>query len=310
MEISSVNGVKNSLNVTKQENNEINSANIEPKKDGNKKIAMALAALAATAAAGVGVAVAAKKGKINLPKLENSVKNAADDIGKVVKDTTDDAAKAAKGAADDVGKVVKDTADDAVKGAVDDVADVTIKQSKMPQGRNEIVEKCTQDIKELQNKLKNCKDPFRRAYIQRDIVFAQQTRWLNMNAARKGTLSPSDLALFHKHRFDLEEKARKITHDAFVQDNHHPEILKKIKQDNLYGHIIDSIKEGFLDEAGNATPKMNGLMKELSKSTGRNFYTPEEAIMYAAKEKLKAHPQFAIDELMYQLGEKLEKMRK
>ncbi|MGM9993551.1 MAG: hypothetical protein ACI37R_02335 [Candidatus Avigastranaerophilus sp.] len=59
--------------------------------------------------------------------LENSVQNAADDVGKVVKDTADD------------------------------VADAAVKQSKMPQGRNEIVEESTQRIKKLQNELKNYK---------------------------------------------------------------------------------------------------------------------------------------------------------
>lgn len=297
MEISSVNGVKNSLNVTKQENNEINSANIEPKKDGNKKIAMALAALAATAAAGVGVAVAAKKGKINLPKLENSVKNAADDIGKVVKDTTDDAAKAAKGAADDVGKVVKDTADDAVKGAVDDVADVTIKQSKMPQGRNEIVEECTQNIKRLQKELKDGKNiPF----VKREIVEEQHRRWSNMEAATKNTLSARDKAVFDSHLKNLDAQIKKM--DLL---NNTPEVILDDKKMKLYKHTIDTFKEGCQDETGKVTAKMNGLMNELKKHSGQDFKTPEQAVKFAESELAKTirHKLSIVDDILKVLEE-------
>lgn len=275
MEISSVNGVKNSLNVTKQENNEVNPANIEPKKDGNKKIALALAALATAAAAGVGVAVAAKKGKINLSKLETSVKNAADDVG----------------------KVVKDTADDAVKGAVDDVADVTIKQSKMPQGRNEIVEECTQNIKRLQKELKDGKNiPF----VKREIVEEQHRRWSNMEAATKNTLSARDKAVFDSHLKNLDAQIKKM--DLL---NNTPEVILDDKKMKLYKHTIDTFKEGCQDETGKVTAKMNGLMNELKKHSGQDFKTPEQAVKFAESELAKTirHKLSIVDDILKVLEE-------
>ena len=240
MEISSVNGVKNSLNVTKQENNEINSANIEPKKDGNKKIAMALAALAATAAAGVGVAVAAKKGKINLPKLENSVKNAADDIGKVVKDTTDDAAKAAKDVADDVSEPFCKQIDD--------------------------------EIVILKNKLEKCTDPLDRALIQRDIYNLRISKYMNIPSRVNGTMSSSDRKILENHIERLEKQAKDIVHDAFFQ-THSPS--KKL--DRLKDHILEDIFNSYESGSINKT-KFKGLVKQLEKYTGEKFYTLKDAI--------------------------------
>lgn len=266
MEISPVNGVKSNLNVEKQENSEINSVNIEPKKDGDKKIALALAALATAAAAGVGVAVAAKKGKINLSTLENSVQNAADDIGKVVKDTADDAAKAAKGAADDVGKVVKDTADDAVKGAVDDVAKTTKFQPE------------DEAIKEYLELLKNCKDPEKRATYEYYLANAQSKRWELYPRRNNVHFSDRDFKTWEKRLFHFNSILREMTTDETGVRS----IAYKKER------VCNEIKKLFEQKKGSElTPKMKGLMKELTKYTGKKFDTPQQAMRFIIDQEAK-----------------------
>ncbi|MGM9993550.1 MAG: hypothetical protein ACI37R_02330 [Candidatus Avigastranaerophilus sp.] len=133
-----------------------------------------------------------------------------------------------------------------------------------------------------------------------------------MEAARKGTLSPNDFALYDKHGVDLEEKAMQAVRGANDVRRHHPDVVQKNKMEKLYGHIIDSVENGsFIDESGNITPKMNGLIKQLSKRTGLEFSSPEEAIITAAEKKLElTSKDIIISDILYALEDKLKTVRK
>ena len=93
MDVQASSGINVNLTNNQQEEIKPEKKKIEPKKNGNKKLALALGGLAAIGAATVGIAYGIKTGKIKgLNKIAKQAENIADDVATAAKSVADDVA--------------------------------------------------------------------------------------------------------------------------------------------------------------------------------------------------------------------------
>ena len=130
-------------------------------------------------------------------------------------------------------------------------------------------------------KLKNCKDPQERRAYELFIAKAQSNRWANYPFRTDVHFSEQDYITWQKHLSKLDSIVNEMVFDKGERSIGQ-------KKERVFSEIKKLFEKKYGIKTIELTPKMRGLMKELSKYTGEKFDTPQQAMKYILEQEAKA----------------------